>query len=100
MTLEATINYLIKNGNRIQEQGLGDVLPTKQSLKINDEFAAREKVRKSKLAASNSDLKKCERRMEGGEVRYYASANRYAVISSRSNATLWFEIRNGMSYRA
>lgn len=77
---------------------LGTVLPTAASLRASDRWAAEQEATKEQTAAADPVLSKCERREVGGEVRYYATAVKYAIIG-RSNRVRWFEIRgDGHTY--
>lgn len=94
MTLEKAINGLIKNGHRIEERGLGTVLPTKASMEAGERHYTK-MVRLNAKFAANA-LRGCERRVIGGEVRYYEDATHYAVVSNEK--AKWFEVRADGDY--
>jgi hypothetical protein len=97
MNIETVINRAITNGNRIQENGIGTIFATDKQLRKMDAFA--DKQEKARRALGAKDLGHLDKRNEGGEVRYYDGANRYAIVS-RSMRVLWFEKRNGGWYAA
>ena len=70
---------------------LGTILPNAKTFRLNDEFAKREAAGKARVAASSPELKGCTRRVVGGEVRYYDTADQYAIVS-RQGAILWFAV--------
>lgn len=74
---------------------IGTVLPTKQSLAAG-ERAYREEVRKKNAVAADQ-LAGLERRVVGGETRYYASSSRYAIVK-RDLKVQWFEVRADGDY--
>ena len=92
MQLETIINSAIINGNRIQENGIGTIFANENQLKEMDCHSNKqEKARRALGAEALGDL---DKRNEGGEVRYYDGANRYAIVS-RSMRVLWFTKRSG-----
>ena len=95
--LETVINSAIINGNRIQENGIGTIFATDKQLKEMDHHS--DKQEKARRSLGAKDLGHLCKRNEGGEVRYYDGANRYAVVS-RSMRVLWFAKRNGGWYAA
>jgi hypothetical protein len=68
---------------------IGTVLPTKASLAVNDAYARR--VARDKERIAEKKLNGCTRRVVGGEVRYYDTADQYAIVS-RQGAVLWFAV--------
>lgn len=58
---------------------LGTILPTATSLAHGDAHAASVQLKKKQVAARL--LPRHEHRVEGGEDRYYAGADYYAVVS-------------------
>jgi len=70
---------------------LGTVLPNAQTFRINDQFAKRQAAAKERVASSSNELRNCTRRVVGGEVRYYDTADQYAIVS-RQGAVLWFAV--------
>jgi hypothetical protein len=75
---------------------IGTVLPTAASLAVTERFAARQVAMKEKVA--RRELGDCTRRVVGGEVRYYDTADQYAVVS-RQGTVLWFAVRADGDYR-
>ena len=75
---------------------LGTILPTPESLAINDRYARNMEDRKVRIAFAGG-LHNYEARTVGGERRYYYSATKYAVVSN-SLRVLWFETRNGQDF--
>ncbi len=96
MTLEQAVNYVIKNGNKIQEGGLGTILATPAQIKKADAHFDRQARIREKTA--DATMKNCQKKTVGGEIRYYKNSATYAIMS-RSGKILWFEIRkDGFSY--
>jgi hypothetical protein len=75
---------------------LGTILPTRESLRLADQMAKREALAKEKIAAV--ELRGCERRVVGGEVRYYDTADQYAIVSS-AGKVLWFAVTADGDFR-
>jgi hypothetical protein len=75
---------------------IGTVLPTRESLARADAHAA--KMARGREAIGQRTLPHCERRVVGGEVRYYDTIDQYAVVS-RQGAVLWFQVREDGDYR-
>ena len=75
---------------------LGTILPTAKSLRLSDEYAKRDTAMRETIASR--ELKGCERRVVGGEVRYYDTTNQYAVVS-RQGLVLWFAVTPDGDYR-
>ena len=88
--LETIVNSAIRNGNQIQEAGLGTILPDKEKLKKHDRHC--DNQRKEFERKASKDLSGLNKRMEQGETRYYYGENKYAIVS-RSGRILWFELR-------
>lgn len=74
----------------------GTILPTKESLACNDRYAAR--VRREQNEIASRHLTGCERRIVGGEVRYYDTTDQYAIVS-RQGLILWFAVTPDGDYR-
>lgn len=75
---------------------LGTILPDVKKMKKNDlhmdaMFAKRD-------AAARKQLAHCDRRVVGGEVRYYDTTDQYAIVS-RQGAVIWFAVRADGDYR-
>lgn len=69
---------------------LGTILPTAQTLRLADEYAAAvERLKQDTVKRHGLD--KLEARLEQGETRYYSGPNRYAIASRRAGVVLWFE---------
>lgn len=66
---------------------LGTILPNRQQLAAADKFADRQA--KARQSIGDNKLKGCDRRVVGGEVRYYDTADQYAIVS-RQGRILWF----------
>lgn len=75
---------------------LGTILPTAKSLKCNDRYAKRVANEKEKIASAQ--LRGCDRRVIGGEVRYYDTTDQYAIVS-RQGQVLWFQVTADGDYR-
>jgi len=73
---------------------LGSILPTKESVKCNVDFAARNTMEKKK-AAYRAGL--YGGRIQGGELRYYETPAIYAIIG-RNMAPRWFEVTSHGDY--
>ncbi len=70
---------------------IGTVLPTSRDIAINNAFAKREAKEKERIASSTPELAGCDRRIVGGEVRYYDTTDQYAIVS-RQGRVLWFAV--------
>lgn len=69
---------------------LGTILPTRESLRLADEYAKNlEQLKRD--TAKRTGLDKLEIRNEQGEIRYYDGPDKYAVPSKRIGVVLWFE---------
>ena len=75
---------------------IGTVLPTAASLKCNELYASRQRAMKESVASGA--LTHCERRVVGGEVRYYDTTDQYA-IDARSGKVLWFQVTANGDFR-
>lgn len=70
---------------------VGTILPTKESLACSDSYAKRVSRERKRVAVSSPELNRCTRRLVGDEVRYYNTADRYAIVS-RTGKVLWFQV--------
>lgn len=95
--LETIVSHAIRNGNKIQEGGLGTILPDEKQLKANDRHC--ELLRKKQEREAAPALAGLDKRSEGGEIRYYDGESRYAIVA-RSGRVLWFENREGEWFAA
>jgi hypothetical protein len=77
---------------------IGTVLPTYESLASSDRYARMIEAEKKVVAKHSPVLAQCERRVVGGETRYYASERRYAIVG-RNMRIQWFEVRLDGDYR-
>jgi hypothetical protein len=68
---------------------LGTILPNGRQLAAADKFADRES--KVRQLIGDKELKGCDRRVVGGEVRYYDTTDQYAIVS-RQGKILWFVV--------
>lgn len=75
---------------------LGTILPTKESLAISGRYAKQLAAKKGTVA--ERELKHCERRVVGGEVRYYDTTDQYAIVN-RQGQVMWFAVREDGDYR-
>jgi hypothetical protein len=75
---------------------LGTLLPTPQSLDRNARWAHNNT--RALDAIGNAELKDCERRTVGGEVRYYRNATQFAVVGMNDHRVKWFEHRQDGVY--
>lgn len=75
---------------------LGTVLPNKETVKINERYAKRVELQKESIA--DKRLKGTTRKVVGGEVRYYDTADQYAIVT-RQGAVIWFAVRADGDYR-
>ena len=67
----------------------GTILPTAQSVRLANQLHKREEAWKESIA--NQELRHCDRRVVGGEVRYYDTTDQYAIVS-RQGKVLWFAV--------
>lgn len=77
---------------------IGTILPTKASLAANDRFARKQAARQAAVANNSPELRGCEKRVVGGEVRYYDTTDQYAIVS-RQGKVIWFAVRPDGDYR-
>jgi hypothetical protein len=70
---------------------LGTVLPTQRDIDLTNSWAKRQAAERARIADVTPELKNCERRIVGGEVRYYDTADQYAIVS-RQGKVLWFAV--------
>jgi hypothetical protein len=75
---------------------LGTVLPTARDMEINTDYAARDAANRERIASK--ELSGCERRIVGGEVRYYDTTDQYALVTSRGKV-IWFRVCEDGDYR-
>ena len=68
---------------------LGTILPTEHVLKAGDKAADAAHARREQIASR--ELMGCDRRLVGGEVRYYDTTDQYAIVS-RQGKVLWFQV--------
>ena len=68
---------------------LGTILPNARQLAAADKFADRQS--KARQSIGDKGLKGCDRRVVGGEVRYYDTIDQYAIVS-RQGTILWFGV--------
>ena len=76
--------------------GLGTILPTKAQLDAAD--ARADKARAAALRKAEIELSGMEKRIIGGEVRYYRSATQYTPAVPRGGVRRWFEVREDGDY--
>jgi hypothetical protein len=76
-------------------KSLGTILPTKKSLKNEDDYALH--LAKEKVKVASKKLFGCKAKRLGNEVRYYKTPSLYAVVSSTFKI-LWFEVRSDGDY--
>lgn len=72
---------------------LGTILPDAETHRLENEFYNRQVAAAAKIASHDKLLKKCCRKIVGGELRYYLRENIYAVVGLNSLKVLWFEVR-------
>lgn len=75
---------------------LGTILPTAETIRLNNEYA--KNVERLRDSVAREKLPGIECRIVGGEKRYYASPDKYAVISSTGNIR-WFLVTEDGDYR-
>ena len=81
---------------RHEPQKLGTILPTASILAAGDRAADRADRDRERVA--NRELSHCERRVVGGEVRYYDTTDQYAIVS-RQGKVLWFAVTADGDFR-
>lgn len=74
----------------------GTILPNAKKMAENDAHQDAMRARSDRIA--QKDLAHCERRVVGGEVRYYDTTDQYAIVS-RQGAILWFAVTPNGDYR-
>jgi hypothetical protein len=74
----------------------GTILPTAASLRIANVMHKREE--RWRDAIGNRELRHCDRRVVGGEVRYYDTTDQYAIVS-RQGKVLWFAVTPDGDFR-
>lgn len=74
----------------------GTILPTAETIRLSNEYA--KKVERLRDSVAREKLPGVECRIVGGEMRYYASPDKYAVISRTGNV-LWFDVKDDGEYR-
>lgn len=74
---------------------LGTILPTRKSLEAGDRAATNDA--RKRLEIGRTLLGACDRRTVGGEVRYYATEERYAVVGGNFKV-LWFTVHADGDY--
>lgn len=77
-------------------RALGTILPTREIMDAGDRHAERQYA--VALAAAEKELVGCDRRVVGGEVRYYRSPTLYTPAVQRSKVRRWFETREDGDY--
>lgn len=77
---------------------LGTILPTKKSLRLDEEYAKRVATEKDRIGNSSAELRNCTRKVVGGEVRYYDTTDQYAIVS-RQGKVIWFAVRPDGDHR-
>ena len=75
---------------------LGTILPTAESLANSEAFYRRDI--KARESIAKVELRGCERRVVGGEVRYYDTTDQYAIVS-RQGKILWFAVTADGDFR-
>lgn len=74
---------------------IGTILPTRASIAANEKYAAAVAAKKDSVGRS---IANAERRVIGGEVRWYVGQSSFAVVNAAGKVR-WFEVRdNGDVY--
>jgi hypothetical protein len=96
--LEQAINHVIAHGEKIEEHlsGLGVVWPTLAQEAASD--AHFDKMESAALASAEKELSGMEKRIVGGEVRYYKTPTLYTPAVKRGRVRRWFEVRADGDY--
>lgn len=68
---------------------LGTILPTRESLARADAHANAMARRRDMIGRQT--LPNCDRRVVGGEVRYYDTTDQYAIVG-RDGQVKWFQV--------
>ena len=77
---------------------LGTILPTRQTFVEAEKFHQARLAMQARVAANSPELRGCEVRIVGGEIRYYDTTDQYAIIA-RDGKVLWFAVREDGDYR-
>jgi hypothetical protein len=75
---------------------LGTVLPNAKKMADNDNHCDRMAKKNERLG--DRELAGCEKKIIGGEVRYYDTADQYAIVS-RGGKVLWFAVTENGDFR-
>jgi hypothetical protein len=75
---------------------IGTVLPTAADIALTNRWASRQQAEQGAIA--RRELQGTDRRVVGGEVRYYDTIDQYAIVS-RAGKVLWFAVRPDGDYR-
>ena len=75
---------------------LGTILPNAKLEAIADSHADAMQARADKIGRRT--LPNCDRRVVGGEVRYYDTTDQYALVTRQGNV-IWFAVRPDGDYR-
>ena len=75
---------------------LGTILPTRKSIAATESYAKRKAAELKRVA--NRELANLDRRVVGGEVRYYDTTDQYAIVS-RQGHVMWFAVKADGDYR-
>ena len=84
------------NKTKGNDMTLGTVLPDLKKMAANDAHCDAMAARADKVARRT--LPNCERRVVGGEVRYYDTTDQYAIVN-RQGQIIWFAVREDGDYR-
>jgi hypothetical protein len=74
----------------------GTILPTAETLAKGDAHAAR--MARQSERRGDRELAGCEKRVVGGEVRWYDTTDQYAIVA-RSGKILWFAVTPDGDFR-
>lgn len=74
----------------------GTILPSAESLRIAEEMHKKDENMRESVA--KRCLQGLDRRVIGGEVRYYDTTDQYAIVS-RQGRVLWFAVTPEGDYR-
>ena len=61
------------------------------TFRLADKFAKRKAAEREAVASASSELRGTDRRVVGGEVRYYDTTDQYAIVS-RQGRVIWFAV--------
>lgn len=75
---------------------IGTILPDRKAMAKNDAHC--DALAKSTDAKIRKAMPNCERRVVGGEVRYYDTTDQYAVMG-RQGHIMWFAVKPDGDYR-